>query len=66
MLEESWYWAWREEFLIKVSQWMLQAIMQVREHISAAIIYGVDGWFFESNASLSSSSLEFESDGALW
>ena len=33
-------------------------------HVSGYLSYGVDGWFFESSASLSSSSLEFESDGA--
>ena len=32
-------------------------------HINGYLSYGVDGWF-ESNASLSSSSLKFESDGA--
>ena len=33
-------------------------------HLSGYLSYGVDGWFFESSASLSNSSLEFESDGA--
>ena len=33
-------------------------------HLSGYLSYGVDGWFFESSASLSSSSLEYESDGA--
>ena len=33
-------------------------------HVSGYLSYGVDGWFFESSALLSSSALEFESDGA--
>ncbi len=32
-------------------------------HATAYASYGVEGWFFESSASLSSASLEFESDG---
>ncbi|MFL2781281.1 MAG: hypothetical protein ACJZ9G_03560 [Rhodospirillales bacterium] len=33
-------------------------------HLSGYLSYGIDGWFFESSASLSSSSLAFESDGS--